>query len=177
MSFSGRFPEGKPFLTGVYVANLKDNKWFKRAKKKQRELELEAGRQNDGQLLDQSVHGNIIWHSCSLEPQRRTTMFPWEIILRSQRMYVPFLSIEQFHRVLIQPGFFNLGVKCRASPGCRATAVLRGEKKKKGSRFHICNKLFSLRIHFAAHYSLWICHLFYSHELSATRKGNRDQLA
>lgn len=33
VSFSGSFPEGKAVPSDVYVANPKDNKWFKQAKK------------------------------------------------------------------------------------------------------------------------------------------------
>jgi len=87
-----------------------------RPRKRQRELELEAGRQNDRWLVDKSVHGNFIWHSCSLQSQRRITMFPWEIILRSQRMYALLFNVEQFHHVLIQPVFFNSEVTSAEHP-------------------------------------------------------------
>lgn len=56
-------------------------------------------------------------------------MFPWEIILRSQGMYVPFLSIKQFHNVLIQPVYFNLGVKVQSSPWVQSYCCSMGGEK------------------------------------------------
>lgn len=126
----GEILTGKTNLI-VCVAALKDNGLFGHAKKKTKGFRKQAGRMINSGLVST---GNFTWHPCSLQSQRRTAMFPWEIILRSQRMYVMFFNIEQFLHVLIQPGlffFFKLrSNKCRASSGSIVTVLLQEKRKK-----------------------------------------------
>lgn len=115
----------KPKAQGVAQAGQEHNKGNQPWK--------QAGRRMDSCWVSHYME-KFTWLSCSLEPQRRTTVFPWEIILRAPRMCVLFLRSEE-HHVLIHPGFFNLGVKMQSIPWMQSCCCSVGREKEASVSF------------------------------------------